>query len=76
LLKETKRLVLLAIRFSAAKSLLDILEQSSTPVQEANFAAWVKRQEAAMKVGGSPTSDVLNTEPVAVSPSWKSEDVT
>ncbi|KAJ3303693.1 hypothetical protein HDV03_003566 [Kappamyces sp. JEL0829] len=78
LLKDTKRLVLLIIRFSAGKSLLDILEQVATSQQEVSFAAWVEQQDAIHKShqrtdsgAKSPHSpDALHDQPVVL-PIWK-----
>jgi hypothetical protein len=46
LMKETKRMILLIIRFSSGKSLLDILEEQATEIQETNFAKYVREQES------------------------------
>lgn len=45
LLKETKRLILLAIRFAPGANLLDVLETASTPSQQNAYADYVKRLE-------------------------------
>lgn len=45
LLKETKRLILLIIRFSTGKTLLDILEQAATVKQETLFTAYILSQD-------------------------------
>lgn len=54
LLKETKKIVLLVIRFCSGSNLLDILEQVPTAAQEAQLSDFIKQQEAS--VAGSATA--------------------
>lgn len=68
LLKETKRIVLLIVRFCSGPTLLDILEQVPSALHELQLTNYIKQQEATKANAPLALSKTKATSTQAISP--------